>query len=82
MSKYLLAFCSILHSLEFDMQHDHFQKNLLTPPWVERMCKSKKFACEFGGFFLGLRFYILVNSYGHVEMVSLPNHSFFLGKPD
>ena len=29
-----------------------------------------------------LRFYVPVNSYGHVEMVSLPNHTFFLGKLD
>ena len=26
--------------------------------------------------------YILVNSYGHVETVSSPNHTFFLGKLD
>ena len=28
----------------------------------------------------GLRFYIPVHLYGHVEMVSFPNHTFFLGK--
>ena len=28
----------------------------------------------------GLRFYVPVNSYGHVETVSSPNHTFFLGK--
>ena len=30
----------------------------------------------------GLRFYVPVNSYGHVETVSSPNHIFFLGKLD
>ena len=29
-----------------------------------------------------LRFYVPVNSYGHVEKVSSPNHIFFLGKLD
>ena len=31
---------------------------------------------------VGLRFYIPVNSYGHVEMVSSSNHTFFLDKLD
>ena len=30
----------------------------------------------------GLRFYVPVNSYGHVETVSSPNHTFSLGKLD
>ena len=30
----------------------------------------------------GLRFYILINSYGHVEADSSPTHTFFLGKLD
>ena len=31
----------------------------------------------------GLRFYLPVNSYGHVETASSPNyHTFFLGKLD
>ena len=30
----------------------------------------------------GLRFYIPVNSYGHVKMVSSPYHNLFLGKLD
>ena len=29
-----------------------------------------------------LRFYVPVNNYGHVEMVSSSNHTFFLGKLD
>ena len=29
---------------------------------------------------LGLMLYVPVNSYGHVGMVSSPNHTFFLGK--
>ena len=29
-----------------------------------------------------LRFYVPVNSHGHVEMVSPPNHTIFLGKLD
>ena len=28
----------------------------------------------------GLRFYVSVNSYGQVETVCSPNHTFFLGK--
>ena len=28
----------------------------------------------------GLLLYVTVNSYGHVGMVSTPNHTFFLGK--
>ena len=31
---------------------------------------------------VGVRFYVPINSYGHVEMVSSPNHTFFLGKLD
>ena len=30
----------------------------------------------------GLILYVSVNSYGHVETVSSPNHTFFLGKFD
>ena len=30
----------------------------------------------------GLVLYVQVNSYGHVMTVSLPNHTFFLGKLD
>ena len=29
-----------------------------------------------------LRIYVPVNSYGHVEIVISPNHTFFLGKLD
>ena len=32
--------------------------------------------------FFYLRFYVPVNSYGHAEMVSSPNHAFFMGKLD
>ena len=32
--------------------------------------------------FVWLRFYVLVSCYGHVETVSSPNHTFFLGKLD
>ena len=31
-------------------------------------------------FLFGLRFYVPVNSYGHVETVSLSNHTFSQGK--
>ena len=34
------------------------------------------------GFLFGLILYIPVNSYGHVGMVSSPNHTFFLDKLD
>ena len=30
----------------------------------------------------GVRFYVPVNSYGQLEIVSSPNHTFFLGKLD
>ena len=33
-----------------------------------------------GFFWFGLQLYVQVNSYGHVGMVSSPNHTFFLGK--
>ena len=33
-------------------------------------------------FLIGLRFYIPVNSDGHVKTVSSPNHTFFLDKLD
>ena len=32
--------------------------------------------------YFGLTLYISVNSYGHAEKVSSPNHTFFLGKLD
>ena len=39
--------------------------------------------CHFDGFALfGLSFYFQVNNYGHVETVSSPYHTFFLGKLD
>ena len=31
---------------------------------------------------VGVLLNVAVNSYGHVGMVSLPNHTFFLGKLD
>ena len=39
---------------------------------------------DFDGFvcLVGLRFYVPVNRYGHVEMVSSSNYTFFLGKRD
>ena len=33
-------------------------------------------------FLFGLMFYVTVNSYGYVEMVSSPYYNFFLGKLD
>ena len=33
-------------------------------------------------FLIGLKFYVPVNSYDHVETVSSPNHTFYLGKLD
>ena len=33
-------------------------------------------------FLFGFRFYVLVNSYRHVEMVSSPKYTFFLDKLD
>ena len=37
---------------------------------------------DFTSFWFGLMLYVPVNSYGHVWTVSLPNHTFFLGKFD
>ena len=35
-------------------------------------------ACRKFSFRFGMLLYVLVNSYGHVGMVSLPNHTIFL----
>ena len=36
--------------------------------------------CHRYGFWFGSMLYVPVNSYGHVGMVSSPNHTFSLGK--
>ena len=43
-TEYVLAWCSIIHSISFDMQPDHFQKNLLTfwpTPAAEGILKDR-----------------------------------------
>ena len=45
----MLAWCSMLHSLYFDVQHDYLQnKNVLTfdpTPGVKSVCKDRICAC-------------------------------------
>ena len=49
---------------------------------LENTVGDKVFVSNLIDCLFGLRFYIPVNSYGHVETVSSPNHTFFLGKLD
>ena len=41
----MLAWCSVLHSNQFDMQHDDFQKknvlDFVPNPGVESVCKDR-----------------------------------------
>ena len=50
---------------------------------MEEEIKNKTLRETVGNYmfcWFGLLFYVLVNRYGHVGTVSLPNHTFFLAK--
>ena len=61
--------CNVICECEIFCRINYFLINFLSRPYQHHSFLS----CVL----FGLRFYIPVNSYGHVDMVSLPNYTFF-----